>query len=326
VAPIAIAPYSERRTNLANQDGLARKRAPKLRSRQTPRPRDAAAPSAALQVDAEVIVPLARVQVLRLQARRAFEHVYQDSRAHWIDMSLTNRAAGARASYRARWGPHRFEHLGALFMAPRGEALTLRGQGGDYPSIVCRLDAAAMTAFLQSEVEWTERRLEASLDIASTTIRGLLRKLAHEMRYPGLAARPLMELLAAEIAIEVARHFSGIDAPAAIGGLAPWRLHAIDERLAEAGKAPTIGELAALCSMSSRHLARAFRTSRGYSIGHHILQARIDVAKRLLASDDSITAIAHQLGFSSLSSFSFAFRRGVGVSPLQFRARALQRR
>jgi AraC family transcriptional regulator len=279
-----------------------------------------------LRVEDEIVMPHARAQYVVLHARRPFEHVYQDPRAHWIDMSLANRAPGARASYRAHWGAHRFERLGALFMAPCGEKLTLRSEAGEYASMVFRLNAAKMTEWLESEFEWTERRLEASLDIASTAIRSLLRKVVHEMRYPGLASDLLTELLAGQIAIEVGRHFSAIDAPAAVGGLAPWRLKLIDERLAEPGKTPTLGELALLCAMSSRHLARAFRASRGYSLGDYTLQTRIDTAKRLLAGDESITAIGAHLGFSSLASFSFAFRRGVGVSPTQFRARALRRR
>ena len=274
----------------------------------------------------DVRLPVARAQIVRLHARRSFEHIYNDPRAHWIDMSLTNRGAGASGAYRNRWGRHRFERVGALFMAPRGEPLTLRSPGGDYVSIACRLDVAAMSKWLETNIDWNERRLEASLDVTSASIRGLLRKLAHEMRHPGLASRPLMELLAGEIAIEVERYFTAIDAPAAVGGLPSWRLKLIDDRLAETGKAPTIGELATLSAMSTRHLSRAFRASRGHSLGDHILQARTDAAKRLLAQDESLTAIAQQLGFSSLSSFSFAFRRSVGVSPSQFRARALRRR
>jgi AraC family transcriptional regulator len=305
---------------------MAQKRVPKTESSRAPKQKETAASGTVLHVDAEIVLPMARVQLVRLQALRAFEHVYQDARAHWIDLSLVNRAAEARASYRGHWSAHRFERLGALFMAPSGEALTMRSEGGDYASIVCRLNASATTEWLQERIEWTERRLEASLDIASTTIRGLLRKLAHEMRHPGLAAEPMMELLTGQIAIEIGRHFSSIDSPVATGGLASWRLKVIDERLAEAGKSPTVTELAALCSMSPRHLARAFRVSRGYSIGDHVMQMRIDAAKRLLTRDDSITSIAQQLGFSSPSAFSFAFKRGAGVSPNQFRTRALRRR
>jgi AraC-like DNA-binding protein len=44
----------------------------------------------------------------------------------------------------------------------------------------------------------------------------------------------------------------------------------------------------------------------------------------MLARKESITSIAEQLGYSSLASFSFAFRRSAGVSPRQFRARVFR--
>ena len=87
-------------------------------------------------------------------------------------------------------------------------------------------------------------------------------------------------------------------------------------------KAPTLTELAQICNMSVRQLTRGFRASRGCSIGDYITQSRIYTAKRLLASDESIKAIARSMGFASPSSFSYAFRRGAGVTPRQFRMSA----
>ena len=49
------------------------------------------------------------------------------------------------------------------------------------------------------------------------------------------------------------------------------------------------------------------------------------MAKRLLASDDSIKSIAFALGFVSPSSFSYAFGRATGITPLRFRQRQLRK-
>jgi AraC family transcriptional regulator len=76
--------------------------------------------------------------------------------------------------------------------------------------------------------------------------------------------------------------------------------------------------------MSVRQLTRGFRASRGCSIGDYINQSRIDTAKRLLGGEDSVKAIARAMGFASASSFSYAFRRGAGVTPRQFRTRVLR--
>jgi AraC family transcriptional regulator len=53
---------------------------------------------------------------------------------------------------------------------------------------------------------------------------------------------------------------------------------------------------------------------------------RIEIAKRQLASDQSIKSIAFELGFASPSSFSYAFRRATGAAPRQFRQRQYRKR
>jgi AraC family transcriptional regulator len=74
--------------------------------------------------------------------------------------------------------------------------------------------------------------------------------------------------------------------------------------------------------LSVRQLTRGFRASRGRSIGDYVAQSRIDHAKRLLATKQSVKAISYSLGFASPSSFSFAFRRATGETPREFRQRA----
>lgn len=285
----------------------------------------AAAASPRTQAGGQLALAAGTLQLVDLEGADARERALRFDSEYWLDLSLASRAPQARACYRERWSAHRYERLGPIFMVPCGHALHLKHEGPAQSSIVFRLKAAAMRDWFGGDIDWTDRRLEASLDIANADIRNLLRKMVHEMRYPGLASAAMAELLAGQIAIELGRYFSAVDAPAALGGLAPWRLRLIDERAAEARKAPTVSELAALCNMSTRQLARGFRASRGCSVGDHILQARIDTAKRLLAGDDSIGEIAAQLGFSSPSSFSLAFRRDAGVSPRAYRTRALRR-
>jgi AraC family transcriptional regulator len=134
----------------------------------------------------------------------------------------------------------------------------------------------------------------------------------------------LVELMAAQIAIELGRHWAALEEQPPSGGLASWRLRLIDERLQEVRAAPTLAELAELCHLSIRQLARGFRASRGYSIGDHVAQCRIEHAKRLLATDQSVKTIAYSLGFASPSSFSFAFRSATGQTPSEFRHGVLQ--
>jgi AraC family transcriptional regulator len=44
-------------------------------------------------------------------------------------------------------------------------------------------------------------------------------------------------------------------------------------------------------------------------------------SKRLLMQGEAVKSVAFTLGFGSPSSFTFAFRRAVGMSPTQFRQR-----
>jgi AraC family transcriptional regulator len=140
------------------------------------------------------------------------------------------------------------------------------------------------------------------------------------MRHPGFASEMFVELIAAQLAIELERYFARFDEIPKTGALAQWRLMVIDERLNDAQEIPTLSELAALCKLSVRQLTRGFRASRGCSIGDHVANSRIERAKRLLASTQSIKTIAYSLGFTSSSGFCFAFRRATGLTPGEFRA------
>jgi AraC family transcriptional regulator len=51
-------------------------------------------------------------------------------------------------------------------------------------------------------------------------------------------------------------------------------------------------------------------------------RCRVEHARRLLAADQSVKAIAYSLGFASPSGFCFAFRRATGETPREFRQRA----
>jgi AraC family transcriptional regulator len=201
-----------------------------------------------------------------------------------------------------------------------------RGDGGSSQvSILCNLRPESLRKWFGGDLQWTDRRLEASLDIPDPNIRGLLLRLAQEMRHPGFASPMLVELIAAQLAIELGRYCTRITEAPASGGLAPWRLRLIDDRLQEVRQAATLAELADLCKLSVRQLTRGFRTSRGCSIGDYVTNSQLDHAKRLLATDQSIKAIAYSLGFSSPSSFCCAFRRATLETPRQFKQRVPRR-
>jgi AraC family transcriptional regulator len=274
-----------------------------------------------MTVEAELRVPVATAQLVRFHFAEPADNIFREDR-YQLDLCLTPRPRNARACFPDRWRPDRFERIGNVFLVPPGEAMRARSdECGRQTSIICQLQPDAMRTWFDADLEWDARRLMAGLDIRSGSIRSLLLRLAEEARQPGFASEFLVELIAGQLAIELARFCTAIGDAKRGGGIAPWQLRLIDERLIDGCKVPTLPELAGLCGLSVRQLTRGFRASRGCSIGEHVANSRVERAKRLLATDTAIKAIVYELGFASPSSFCFAFRRATGETPSQFRRR-----
>jgi AraC family transcriptional regulator len=256
-----------------------------------------------LVVDAEIELPLGRVQVVRLEHVGPKDHMFRRENVYWVDLCLTPRRPTACARYIDRWGSHRFAEMGSIIALPPNEHMQLRSAGGRHTSVICQLRSDAVDKWLPGDFEWTDRRLEACPHIASERIRWLLLRLNQELRGPDVGTREIGEAITSQLSIELARYIVSVNEPTERGGLASWRLRVIDERIAEPREPPTLAELAELCRMSVRQLTRGFRTSRGCSVTDHLGQVRIDTAKRRLASSqESIATIATSLGYASQSS------------------------
>lgn len=272
-------------------------------------------------VEAELSAPGITAQIVRFIIPHPTDTIVQQGTTYQINMCLTPRPPHARAGYLRRWGPHRFERLGDIFLVPPGEELNFRGGSGRQDSLVCTIEKAAVARIIGQDLGWTDTQLASTLDLTSARIRALLLRMMEEVRHPGLASEGMIAFMGGELAIEVGRFCLEVNERPATGGLSGWRLRLIDERLTGSPVAPTLGELADLCNISVRQLTRGFKVSRGCSIGDYIEQRRMETAKRMLVAGESVKTIAFVMGFSSPSSFTFAFRRAVGSSPSEFRQR-----
>jgi AraC-like DNA-binding protein len=68
------------------------------------------------------------------------------------------------------------------------------------------------------------------------------------------------------------------------------------------------------------HLARVFRAETGFTVDGYVRSLRLRAAlERLPTHADGLTALALELGFSSHSHFTEAFRREFGLAPSAFR-------
>lgn len=82
----------------------------------------------------------------------------------------------------------------------------------------------------------------------------------------------------------------------------------------------TIGEYAALLSISEDHLAKSVKSETGKTAYSYIIARIINEAKDLISFTPlTYSEIAYQLNFSDTSNFSKCFKRETGLSPTAYR-------
>ncbi|RIK36845.1 MAG: AraC family transcriptional regulator [Chloroflexi bacterium] len=95
---------------------------------------------------------------------------------------------------------------------------------------------------------------------------------------------------------------------------------AYDYIAAEYAQPLSLAEIARMASLSPNHLLRSFKQLFGQTPHQFLTERRLERAKWLLRhTDHPVTEICFAVGFASLGSFSWLFRRRVGFSPEQFR-------
>ncbi len=142
----------------------------------------------------------------------------------------------------------------------------------------------------------------------------------------GLAARPLDPLFVEDTALALLARVVG-PAPRLVGGsLRQARL--VDDvkglLVACYDRRVTVSEIARAVGCSPFHMSRVFRAATGYTVHRYLTELRLRAGlERLLAGADDVTTLALDLGFSSHSHFTAAFRATFGITPSQARAGGL---
>ena len=79
-------------------------------------------------------------------------------------------------------------------------------------------------------------------------------------------------------------------------------------------------DMARTAMYSKFHFSRVFQRAAGVSPGRLLALIRLQEAKRLLTCTSlSVTAISHQVGYSSVGTFGSRFRSEVGMTPATYR-------
>ncbi|MGH7598636.1 MAG: helix-turn-helix domain-containing protein [bacterium] len=88
----------------------------------------------------------------------------------------------------------------------------------------------------------------------------------------------------------------------------------------------TLDEMAQIACLSPNHFLRTFRQIFRQSPHQYLTALRLERAKKLLAGTAlSVTEVCYAVGFASLGSFSWLFRRRFGISPEAYRQRKMQK-
>ena len=139
-----------------------------------------------INIDAEMVVPIGRVQIMRRIWTTPID-VLGVSPSHRLELSLLPRSDNSRACFPELWGPHRFEPIGQVFLLPDQQLFHAKSDCQYQNSIIMSFDSKAAASWFGADWEWTDRRLQASLDITSPEVRALLFRIGEEIRLPGLA-------------------------------------------------------------------------------------------------------------------------------------------
>jgi len=211
-----------------------------------------------------------------------------------------------------------------LFNRGQGYRVSHPVEGGDAslslflsPSLLAELSPVSLL------VDRTEPTFHAQRLRVDTRSQSLLATLRHRLRQ-GVAASMEAETLA----LALVQHTLGPRTAHTAGGSA-GRQRLVDRaKLAVAsdlGRRWTLAEVAAEVRCSPVYLTQVFQQVEGIPLYRYQLRLRLARALDLLEEYDDLTQLSLDLGFSSHSHFSAAFRETYGKSPSAFKQSALGR-
>jgi AraC family transcriptional regulator len=211
-----------------------------------------------------------------------------------------------------------------FFNASEGYRISHPVQGGDASLTLVvsepLLRELTPRAFLRGGARLAFRQQRRRIDARAQMLVALL---GHSLRHN--IAEPLE---AESLALTLVRRALGLRTAHAAGASVGRRRLVDRAKLVLTGDLArrwTLAEIATEVRCSPVYLTQVFQQVEGLPLYRYQLRLRLARALDLLAKYDDLTTLSLDLGFSSHSHFSAAFRQTYGRSPSEFRQSALRR-
>ncbi len=275
------------------------------------------------QVEQQVYVSHGHVEVRKyLWSRPVEEFVTIEDDVIILHMGLTPHPVATRIALDGDSSP---EDMARIFLLRPGSAFHVIAPSGHLRAMHCLLRKSKFVEMFGDRVDWSERLGAMDWRKSGPELEWLLNHICRELLHGRFGRDIAIEALVNTLCVELARlaieRPSGPDG-AIKGGLAPWRMQILRERVYAHLPAPSVTELAEICGMEVRHLRRAFKTETGKTISKFVNEVMVDRASRLLTTTNQpVRMIAASLGFATSASFAHSFRHSTGLLPNEVRQR-----
>lgn len=198
------------------------------------------------------------------------------------------------------------------------------GYGDSGSSLVLRRDVLLEAIAVHHPDVWErpERPFAVAHAPSSPAVYLTERLLLRQLEQPeGLEPLAVTETALALAAAVVASVFGATKRRRIRDRTEPW-VGAVQEAIAKHYERPwSLEDLAALAGVSVYHLCRTFRARTGLTVHRYRNRLRLRAALARLAGPVDLTELALDLGFSSHSHFTAAFRAEFGIPPSRVRGR-----
>lgn len=156
----------------------------------------------------------------------------------------------------------------------------------------------------------------------SPSLEKCFERLLDEHRHPSVTSELMARSLLHELILWIARDYdaSKLSHPRRVSGYSPPIQRAVMWLDEHVGEQVLMEHAADAAGLSESHFRRWFQKEVGFNPADYMMYRRVEIAKgKLRSSNESVTKIAMDLGFSTSAYFTSVFRKRTGLTPTQYR-------